>query len=198
MCDNITLTPGRGSAPAWQRGCRWHGCRQGCGYRQEGCSPASTAAPVRPRLSQLLHWEKPPPYKELPGSKGLAFAGFQPCTVVLPPSKKRFCLVLFPSPKQETERGFSSRSAPSIASHPRGRCPCLGITSGTPLLPSHAPVRPVQPAKCRAKAAGSSHLLLPPVLTSLSRACGVIGGSYKEEEIFQQCLCSFRDGLKLQ
>ena len=114
------------------------------------------------------------------------------------PQQKRFCPVLFPSPKQEMEHGFGSCSAPSSAACPRGRCPCLSITSGSPAAPFPCP----RPASTASKAPCKGSWLQ----SSPSPACPCIPLAglqsrrrvLKEEEIFQQCLCSFRDGLKLQ
>lgn len=150
-------------------------------WGQQGCS----------MVLALLSWYilGCPGCKELWGSTGLALAGLGLCTVVLP-QPKPFCPELFPSLKQEMEHGFGSCLAPSISSHPRGRCPCLGITSGSPLLPSHAPAWPRRQRR-------GSWLQSSPACPRVP--CAGLWSHHRvleEEETFQQCLCSLRSGLK--
>lgn len=117
------------------------------------------------------------------GSKGLLLATHSGPT----PSP-----VLAPSPMQDAEDGFSSRPALSIAARPRGCCPCLRITSRSPAAPFPCPSEQSSVQRQLAPVISNSRLSSSPSHFWLQSHWRVL----KEEEIFQQCLCSFRNGLK--
>lgn len=65
--------------------------------------------------------------------QGLPLVGFQPCRVVLPQPKPLWAGLLLPG--AGAERGVSGRSVLAVTARPRGHCPELSVTSGTPSAP---------------------------------------------------------------
>lgn len=140
-------------------------------------------SPCRHSTSQLLPWEKPAPCRELRDSEGLPLVGFQPCRVVLPQPEPLWP-GLFP-PRSRSRARVQRPLGPVCPCTAQGTLPRAQHHLGDPQC--SLPMPPAQPA-------GSTHLLLP-VLGSLS-ALQSRWRVLEEEEIFQQCLGSFRDGLK--